>query len=186
MADMMFLSMNDKKGPLMLDAKVKELINDQINKEFYSAYLYLDFANYYYDKGLDGFANWFDVQAQEERDHAMLMRTYLLNNGESVILDQVAKPDSQYKDLEDPLRLSLEHERYITSQINQIYRAANAVDDFRTMQFYDWFVKEQGEEEKNADDMIRKFELFGSDPKGLYSLNQELLGRVYAAPSLVL
>ena len=66
----------------MLDKKVKELINEQVNKEFYSAYLYLDFANYYYDQGLDGFANWYDIQAQEERDHAMLMRTYLLNNGE--------------------------------------------------------------------------------------------------------
>ena len=61
----------------MLDKKVKDLINTQINKEFYSAYLYLDFADYYYDKGLDGFGNWYDVQAQEERDHAMLMRKYL-------------------------------------------------------------------------------------------------------------
>ena len=69
-----------------MDRKIKDMINEQINKEFYSAYLYLDFANYYYDKGLDGFANWYDVQAQEERDHAMLMRTYLQNNGECVII----------------------------------------------------------------------------------------------------
>ena len=65
----------------MLDPKVRELINNQVNKELFSAYLYLDFANYYYAKGLDGFANWFDIQAQEERDHALLMRMYLLNNG---------------------------------------------------------------------------------------------------------
>ena len=71
----------------MMDRKIKDMINEQINKEFYSAYLYLDFANYYYDKGLDGFANWYDVQAQEERDHAMLMRTYLQNNDKCVILN---------------------------------------------------------------------------------------------------
>jgi ferritin len=170
----------------MLDKKVKELINDQINKEFYSAYLYLDFANYYYDEGLDGFAHWYDVQAQEERDHAMLMRTYLQNNGELVTFEAVAKPDKTYSSLDDPLKFSLEHEQYVTSLINGIYKAASDVNDYRTMQCFDWFVKEQGEEEKNADDLIRKFKLFGSDPKGLYALNQELLGRVYAAPSLVL
>lgn len=163
-----------------MDKKLKEMINSQINKELYSAYLYLDFANYYYDMGLDGFANWFDVQAREEMDHAMLMRTYLLNNGESVKLEEVAKPDKEYKELKDPLVFALEHEKYVTAEINKIYKAANQVDDYRTMQFYDWFVKEQGEEEKNADDLVKKFQLFGSDPKGLYAINQELSGRVYS------
>ena len=106
----------------MLDKKVKDLINTQINKEFYSAYLYLDFADYYYDKGLDGFGNWYDVQAQEERDHAMLMRKYLQNNGEAVTLDAVAGPDKTYAKLDDPLRFGLEHERYVTSLINTIYQ----------------------------------------------------------------
>ncbi len=170
----------------MLDKKVKELINTQINKEFYSAYLYLDFANYFNDLGLDGFANWYDIQAQEERDHAMLMRQYLHNNGEHVTLTAIDQPDKTYTSPMDPLKFGLEHEQYVTSLINTIYAAADEVHDYRTMQCFDWFVKEQGEEEKNADDMIKKFELFGSDPKGLYALNQELLGRVYTAPSLVL
>ncbi len=170
----------------MLDPKVASLINEQINQEFYSAYLYLDFANYYTDQGLDGFANWYEIQAQEERDHAMLMRTYMQNNGESVSFSAVAQPDKTYNSPEDPLHFSLEHEQYITACINKIYRAASDVNDYRTMQFFDWFVKEQGEEEKNADDLIKKYSLFGHDPKGLYSLNQELLGRVYAAPSLVI
>ena len=87
----------------MLDKKVSKLINEQITKEFYSAYLYLDFANYYYDQGLDGFAHWYDIQAQEERDHAILMRTYLLNNGEKVEFDAVPKPDKTYKTPLDPL-----------------------------------------------------------------------------------
>lgn len=170
----------------MLDTKVKELINTQINQEFYSAYLYLDFSNYYHDQGLDGFAHWYEIQAQEERDHAMLMRTYLINNGESVTFEAVAKADKTYQSLKDPLVYGLEHEQYVTSLINTIYKAASDVNDYRTMQCFDWFVKEQGEEEKNADDLIKKYNLFGTDPKGLYALNQELLARVYAAPSLVL
>ncbi len=168
----------------MLDKKVRDLINDQITKELYSGYLYLDFANYYYDQGLDGFANWYDVQAQEEQDHAMMMRTYLLDNGERVELLEIPKPDKEIRNLDDPLKFGLEHEQYVTSLINSIYKAAKEIDDFRTMQFYDWFVKEQLEEEKNADDLIKKFELFGSDPKGLYALNQELLSRVHTAPSV--
>lgn len=170
----------------MLDKKVKELINTQINKEFYSAYLYLDFANYYYNEGLDGFGHWYDIQAQEERDHAMLMRKYLQNNGELVTFSAVEKPDREYKTFEDPLNYGLEHEQYVTGLINVIYGEASKAGDYRTLQFYDWFVKEQGEEEKNAEDLIRKYELFGSDSKGLYALNQELLARVYTAPSLTL
>ena len=97
-----------------------------------------------------------------------------------------SRPDKTYSSPADPLKFGLEHEQYVTSLINDIYKAAQDVNDYRTMQFLDWFVKEQGEEEMNADDMIKKYELFGSDPRGLYSLNQELLGRAYSAPSLVL
>ena len=170
----------------MLDKKVAELLNTQINKEFYSAYLYLDFSVYYEEEGLDGFANWYKIQAQEERDHAMLFLQYLQNNGEKVTLDAIAKPDKELKDKMDPLQAALEHERYVTSLIHNIYEAAYEKKDFRTMQFLDWFVKEQGEEEKNAEDMIKKMELFGSDAKGLYMLNSEMASRVYSAPSLVL
>ena len=170
----------------MLDAKVSGLINEQVNKELYSAYLYLDFANYYYDMGLDGFANWYDIQAQEERDHAMLMRQYLTNNGVKVTLTEIAKPDVEVDSPMAALKAGLAHEQYVTSLINTIYAAADEVRDYRTMQFLDWFVQEQGEEEMNSEDLIRKFELFGNDAKGLYELNKELQGRVYSAPSLVL
>ena len=170
----------------MLDKKVTELLNDQVNKEFYSAYLYLDFSIFYEDAGLDGFANWYKIQAQEERDHAMLMMQYLQNNGEKVTLEAIAKPDKVLDDKLHVLELGLEHEQYVTSLIHAIYDAAYSVRDFRTMQFLDWFVKEQGEEEKNADDMLKKYDLYGSDPKGLYSLNSELAARVYTAPSLTL
>ncbi len=169
-----------------MDQKVSELMNKQINAEFYSGYLYLDFANYYEEKGLDGFANWYEIQAREEQDHAILMYHFMHNNGEKVTLDAIAKPDKTFESLLDPLKAGLEHEKFVTSLINNIYAAAQSCNDFRTLQFLDWFVKEQGEEEKNASDMITKMELFGSDPKGLYMLNTELKARVYSAPSLVL
>ncbi|OUN23929.1 ferritin [Flavonifractor sp. An82] len=170
----------------MLDQKVAALLNEQVNKEFYSAYLYLDFSIYYDDIGLDGFSNWYRIQAQEERDHAMLFLQYLQNNGCKVTLDAIQKPDKELKDKLEVLEFGLEHEQYVTSLINTIYEAAQNAKDFRTTQFLDWFVKEQGEEEKNAEDMIKKMKLFGDDAKGLYMLNTEMAARVYSAPSLVL
>lgn len=170
----------------MLNKKISEMLTAQINRELFSAYLYLEFSNYYYDQGLDGFGNWFDIQAQEERDHAMLLRQYMLNNGERVVFEAIEKPEKEYKDLISALEMSLEHERYITANINAIYKAADELSDYRTMQCLDWFVKEQGEEEKNAEDLIRKYTLFGRDGKGLYALDKELQARVYTAPSLVL
>ena len=169
-----------------MNEKVHELLNQQINKEFYSAYLYLDFSNYFEDAGLDGFANWYKIQAQEARAHAMLFYQYLQNENQKVTLEAIAKPDKSADCHMDILKAGLEHEKYVTSLINDIYAAAYEVRDFRTMQFLDWFVKEQGEEETNANDLITKMELFGSDPKSLYMLNQELAARVYSAPSLVL
>ena len=170
----------------MLKEQVSQLINDQINKEFYSAYLYLQFSNFYVEQGLAGFANWYKIQAQEERDHAMLFYQYLHNNNAAVTLEAIAKPDVALESDMGVLKAGLAHELYVTGLINDIYAAAYQVKDFRTMQFLDWFVKEQGEEETNANDLISKMELFGSDPKSLYMLNSELAARVYSAPSLVL
>ena len=170
----------------MLNEKIAKLVNEQVNKELYSWYLYLDFANYYADEGLDGFAHWYEVQAQEERDHAMLFYQYLQNNGQKVTFEAIAKPDCELTDHMAPLKAGLAHEKYVTELIHTIYAAAHEAHDFRTMQLLDWFVKEQGEEEKNASDMVTKMELFGTDAKGLYMLNSELKARVYSAPSLVL
>lgn len=167
-----------------MDQKVAGLLNDQINKELYSAYLYLDMANFYAAKGLDGFANWYEIQAKEEQDHAMLFYKYLHNNSQTVTLGAIAKPDKEFKALADPLNAAYEHEQYVTSLINAIYAAAQEAHDYRTVQFLDWFVKEQGEEEKNSADLITKLELFGGDAKGLYMLNSELGARVYSTPSL--
>ena len=157
----------------MLDKKVVELLNQQVNKEFYSAYLYLDFSNFCYDQGLDGFGNWYRVQAQEERDHAMLFVQYLQNNGERAVLETIEKPAVAPDSVKMVLAEGLNHERYVTSLIHNICDAAHSV-------------KEQGEEETNAESLVKKYELFGDDPKSLYMLDNELGARVYSAPSLVL
>ena len=169
-----------------MEKEVAKLLNEQINKEFYSAYLYLAIANFYTEKGLDGFANWYEIQAKEEQDHAMLMYKYLHNNDVTVTFEAVDKPETSFTTLMDPLVAGLEHERYVTSLINNIYSEAQKANDFRTVQFLDWFVKEQGEEEKNSSDLITKMKLFGDDARSLYMLNSELMGRVYTAPSLVI
>ena len=116
----------------------------------------------------------------------MLMYQDLHNNDVVVTLGAIAKPDKVYTTLMDPLKAGLEHEKYVTSLINNIYRAAQESNDFRTTQFLDWFIKEQGEEEKNSTDLITKMELYGDDARSLYMLNSELASRVYSAPSLVL
>lgn len=170
----------------MLKSNIAALLNQQVNKEFYSAYLYLDFSNYYYDQGLDGFGNWYQIQAQEERDHAMLFIRYLRNNGEKILLESIGKPGVALTGAKAVLAEGLKHERGVTALIHTIYDAAYAEKDFRTMQFLDWFVKEQGEEEAGAESLVKKYELFGDDPKSLYMLDSELGARVYAPPSLVL
>lgn len=170
----------------MLDKKIVEMINHQINMEWYSAYLYLEIHGYYIDKELNGFGTWFFVQTQEERDHAMLFIKYLQNNSEKPQLFDVKAPDMAFSDFRAPALSAFEHEQKVTASINSIYAAAYELKDFRTMQLLDWFVKEQIEEEKNTEAILKKYDLFGNDPKGLYMLDNELGTRVYAAPSLVL
>ena len=169
-----------------MNEKVAALLNDQINKEFYSAYLYLDMSNYYDELDLDGYANYYMVQAQEERDHALLIMKYMQNNGLKVTLEAIGKPDKVFENVLDPLVIAAEHERYVTSLINDIYHEAHQAKDYRTMKFLDWFVDEQMEEEDSADSMISRYKLFGQDAKGLYLLDQEYAARTYAPPSLVL
>lgn len=166
-----------------MDAKVYELLNDQINKELYSAYLYLSFADYYEEEGMEGFANWYEIQAQEERDHALIFRNYLHDNGCKVKLSAIDAPDKVFSTHLEPLEAALEHEKYVTSLINDIYAAAQEAKDYRTCKFLDWFIEEQMEEEDTADTMVTRMKLFGSDAKALYDLDQECAARTYATPS---
>ena len=144
--------------------------------------MYLGFSTWFEDAGLSGFANWYNVQAQEERDHAMLFLKYLQNNGGRPNLEAIDCPNQNFENPRDVLEAGMNHEEYVTSLVHNLYDAAFQQKDFRTMQFLDWFVKEQGEEEKNADDLLKRWDLFGGDPKALYMLDSELAARVYSAP----
>jgi len=169
-----------------MNEKIAFLLNQQINKEFYSAYLYLDMSNFYDSLDLDGYANYYMIQAQEERDHALLFMKYMQSIGLPVTLDAIAKPDKVFSSVLDPLEAAAEHERYVSALINDIYHACHEARDYRTLKFLDWFVDEQREEEDSADSMVSRYKLFGQDPRGLYLLDQEYAGRVYTAPSLTL
>jgi len=168
----------------MIPNTVSQLLNEQINKEMYSAYLYFDMANYYVSQGYNGFANWFNVQAREEMDHALLFVKYLQNNNVEVSLAAIAKPGTLFKDLREPLTEALKHEEFVTASIHTIYAEALKTHDFRTMEFLQWFIKEQGEEEKNAADLIVAYDLHGQP--GRFGLDGHLHARSYHAPSLKL
>lgn len=168
----------------MLSEKMTEALNQQINKEFYSAYLYLEMANYYADESLDGFQNWFNVQAKEEMAHAMLFVNYLLDHSCHVDLEAIAKPGQTYTDYKAPLEASLKHEKEITASINNLYELSVQDNDYRTRQILDWFIREQYEEEVNAQNLIDRYKIFGEDKHALWEMNQDLLARTFVEPTI--
>lgn len=157
-----------------MDKNVAELLNAQVNKELYSAYLYVGISQYFEVHKLHGFASWYMVQAKEEEEHAEKIYNYLLENDETVGLGVIAGVSSEYEDAAAAVKAADDHEHYITGEINKIYDAAVAVKDYRTQLFLNWFISEQEEEEKNSQDMIDKVALLGTDPKNLYLLDKEL------------
>ncbi len=163
--------------------EVYDLLNKQINEELYSAYLYLTFADYYDERGLKGYANWYMVQVQEELAHAKILRRFLLDQGYSVKMFAIAEPDMEFDNDLAPLKAGLAHEKHITDCINKCYSAAAKTSDWRTVKLLDWYIQEQGEEETNASDMVKDFELFGISPQGLYALDQSYLARTFVAPT---
>ena len=163
----------------MLSNTINTMINQQITKEFFSAYMYLDIANYFEDNGLTGFSSWFKIQAQEELDHGMKFYQYLHDNNEKIILEKISAPNQHFDSFGDALKESLKHEEYVTNSINKIYEEATNEKDYRTLEFLTWFIKEQAEEEKSAQELIRKMELTDHNNRGIYLLDRELSKRVY-------
>lgn len=157
----------------MLSEKIISMTNEQIKKEFESAYLYLEIASFYEEHNLCGFANWFLVQAKEEQEHAIRFYNYLHDNEAPVTFFAITPPEVKFIDFTMPLSKSLSHEQYVTSSINEIYAQADSEKDYRTMDFLDWFIKEQQEEEVNARNLIEQMRLFGKTPEGLYELDKK-------------
>ncbi len=163
----------------MIKKTLVDLINLQVNRELYSAYLYLDMSAFATDRGLIGFAKWFKVQAQEERDHALYFVEYLQHVGAHVVYDAIAKPERKYKDVPEMLEEQLRHEQFVTASIGNILTDAIKEKDYLTQEFLQWFIREQGEEEKNANDLILAFGLYGKNPASLLELDHGIGKREY-------
>lgn len=168
----------------MISEKMERLLNEQIQKEFYSAYLYISFEAYFKSRNLNGFAHWFRVQAMEERDHAIIFVNYLNHVGGRVKLQTLEAPEWDFKSIEEVITRQLEHERIVTSSIYNI--ADNAIEerDHKTNSFLKWFIDEQAEEEANAEQNLAKIRLVGeNDGRGILMLDAEMATRVYVVPA---
>lgn len=166
----------------MINQDVAKVLIEQINKELYSAYLYLSMSAYFSDTGLLGFANWMRVQVQEETAHAMLMYDFLINRGQKVTLGAIEAPPNDWKGPLHIMEEALKHEVYVTGLINNIITVAEQAKDRATMSYMNWFVDEQVEEEANATDIISKLKLIGDDKSALYLLDKDLSTRVFTPP----
>jgi len=164
----------------MVTKKVIDLLNLQVQRELFSAYLYLDMALYYHDIGLVGHAHWFEIQAQEERDHALGFIRYLQHVGEKPILNVIDKPTLIYKDAREPLVEALKHEKFVTASIVNILEVAKTEKDYLTIDFLQWYIKEQGEEEKNANDNILMYDFVEGNKAALLHIDGVHAARKYS------
>ena len=167
----------------MISEKVQNVLNSQINKEFYSAYLYLAMSAFFDEIGLYGFANWTKVQAREEIDHGMILFDYIIERDGRVNLDKIDSPERNF---ENPLKKKkkiLEHEKFVTESINCVASMSEDECDLATRHFINWYITEQVEEEANARDVITKLKMFGNEKASLYHLDQDLSKREYKAHS---
>lgn len=167
----------------MISQRMLDKLNEQLQKEFYSAYFYLSMEAYLADQNLSGFANFFRVQTQEERDHALKFFDYIIQVGGRVVLGQINAPQTDFKSPEEVFRLAYEHEQYVTKSIYELVDIAMEEKDHKTSAFLQWFVTEQAEEEASMDSVLRKLKFIGDDARGLLMIDSELAQRVYAPPS---
>jgi ferritin len=167
----------------MLSATMEAALNGQLNKEIYSAYLYMSMSAYSSYSGLKGFANWFMVQYQEEMSHAMKFYGYINDQGGRVKLAAIDQPPTEFTSLLEMFEKTLAHEQFVTRSINELVDLAIAEKDHATNIFLQWYVTEQIEEEGNDNDIIAKLKLVGEDGNGLLMLDKELAMRVFTPPA---
>jgi len=166
----------------MLSEKMVMKLNYQINRELYSAYLYLSMASYADSEGLSGFANWFKIQAKEEEYHAEKMYNYVNQQGRRVVLEAIEQPQTDFTSIVDLFEQTLKHEKVVTSLINGLVKLAREENDYATESFLQWYVTEQVEEEANPAEMIQKLKYIGKDGRGLLMLDKELAARIFTPP----
>ena len=162
----------------MITKKVQEALNKQINEEFYSSYLYLSMSAYFESNDLQGFGQWFRLQADEEYAHAMKMFDYVYQIGGEVKLMQISGPKTNWKSFLQVFQDTFKHEQKVTKNINSLLELAYAEKDHATVNFLQWFVSEQVEEEATAQQNVKKMEMIGNDKAGLFMIDKELGSRV--------
>lgn len=166
----------------MLSKKLEKELNTQMNNEFFAEYEYLSMAAYYHAENLDGIANYFHVQAQEEHFHAMKIFHFILDKGGKVELQQIAQPDVNFKSHIEVFEKALAHEQKVTKSINVLMDEAIKENDHAVNSFLKWYVDEQVEEESSANKALGKMQIIGGKGEGLLILDQEFGQRSFAAP----
>ena len=167
----------------MLSPKMEKALNEQINAEMFSAYLYLAMVAYFQEKNLSGFAHWMTVQNEEETFHAMKFFRYVSERGGRVTLDAIEKPQFEWESPLAAMEAALEHEGYITSRINDLVDLAIEEKDHATASFLRWFVDEQVEEEDSVNEVVQKLRMVGSNGGGLFMMDRDLGTRVFTPPT---
>jgi ferritin len=163
----------------MLSKKLEEALNAQVNAEFWSSYLYLSMSSDFAVKGLTGFANWMNIQFQEEKDHAIKFFNYIISRGGRPDLRPIAEVQKEWANPLEAFQSTLEHEQVVTKLINNLYTLATEDQDYATQSTLKWFIDEQVEEEDNARAIIDKLKMIGDNGYGIYQLDKELALRVY-------
>ena len=163
----------------VISEKIENILNEQINKEFYSAYLYLAISAYFDEMGLKGFSHWTRVQAREEVDHGMILFDYIIERQGKVNLKQIQMPENDFGTPLEVYKKIFDHEKYVTDSINCVANMTDEECDLATRHFINWYISEQVEEEANVDDIIKKLEMFGQEKSILYHLDKELAKREY-------
>lgn len=167
----------------MLNPKVEKALNEQINAEMFSAYLYLAMVAYFQDQNLNGFAHWMTVQNEEETFHAMKFFRYIGGRGGRVCLEAIEKPQFEWKSPLDAMEGALKHEAYISGRINDLVNLAVEEKDHATANFLRWFVDEQVEEEESVNEVVQKLRLLGNDGGGMFMLDRDMATRVFTPPA---
>jgi ferritin len=167
----------------MISKSMTKALNEQLNKEFYSAYIYLGMSVYAANKGFNGCANWFRLQYQEELAHAMKLFNYLGEQGAQIELKEVKAMNIKKGSILDVFTKAYKHEQHMTANLNELSDMALKEKDHATYNLLQWYVNEQVEEEALFSDIIDKFKMVGDDGYGLYSIDKELGSRVFVDPT---
>lgn len=171
------------KGRKMLNKKIEDALNGQLNAEFYSAYLYLSMAAYLESLSLPGFSNWMRIQFQEEQFHAMKFYDYIIERGGKVTLKAIEAPQSEWDCPQGVFDATLKHEQKVTGLINELVNLAIEEKDHATNKFLQWFVGEQVEEEDNASTILGQLKLIKDSPQALFIMDKEMGQRVFTPPT---